>query len=351
MKKVLLISSLVGVFLLLTILLSTLFFNHPSFKMMNDSDSNTYCSNEYGSSIAGLYVKNYMSYSNGTLLVRNNDMNKLTSFTSESSITLSIPEKGYLFDDKCFYIKNNKLYFNNVNTNTNVLIDDCEYFVANEMYIAYYKTDSIVVKYIDTLKTKCSFRLENEIYYFNILYDKLYTVERKYNQYTYDGLPIKIVDGENYKFSEYDLDSCKILKSKKANYKNDLLYITVCSDVFFFYYDETQTINNVSLNDKISPKTLSHPDVKYITSNSDELYFVSEKTESTVVIKTVNTPYNGIWKFDLKQNVSEKISEECECDQILATDNYLYTYTIDYVLPRGIANLWIKGYILNQIAI
>lgn len=120
---------------------------------------------------------------------------------------------------------------------------------------------------------------------------------------------------------------------------------------FFFYYDETQTINNVSLNDEISPKTLSHPDVKYITGNSDELYFVSEKTESAVVRKTVNTSYNGIWKFDLKQNVSEKISEECECDQILATDNYLYTYTIDYVLPRGIANLWIKGYILNQIAI
>ena len=351
MKKVVLISSLVGVFLLLIMLMFTFFFNHPSFKMMNDSDSSTYCSNEYGSSIAGLYVKNYMSYSNGTLLVRNNDMNKLTSFTSESSSTVSVPQNSYLFDNNCFYIKNNKLYRKCIKQDNEVAIDNCKYFVANDKYIAYFKTDSIVIKYIDSLKTKCSFRLENEIYYFNILHDKLYTVERKYNQYTYEGLPIKFVEGENYKFSEYDLDSCKILKSKKANYKNDLLYITVCSDVFFFYYDETQTINNVSLNDEISPKTLSHPDVKYITGNSDELYFVSEKTESAVVRKTVNTSYNGIWKFDLKQNVSEKISEECECDQILATDNYLYTYTIDYVLPRGIANLWIKGYILNQIAI
>lgn len=38
-------------------------------------------------------------------------------------------------------------------------------------------------------------------------------------------------------------------------------------------------------------------------------------------------------------------------DELLATKNFLYCYTINYILPREMANSWVKGYLIDQLAI
>ena len=38
-------------------------------------------------------------------------------------------------------------------------------------------------------------------------------------------------------------------------------------------------------------------------------------------------------------------------DELLTTKNLLYCYTINYILPRGVANSWVKGYLIDQLAI
>ena len=38
-------------------------------------------------------------------------------------------------------------------------------------------------------------------------------------------------------------------------------------------------------------------------------------------------------------------------DELLTTKNFLYCYTINYILPRGVANSWVKGYLIDQLAI
>lgn len=38
-------------------------------------------------------------------------------------------------------------------------------------------------------------------------------------------------------------------------------------------------------------------------------------------------------------------------DELLATKNFLYCYTINYILPGGVANSWVKGYLIDQLAI
>ena len=38
-------------------------------------------------------------------------------------------------------------------------------------------------------------------------------------------------------------------------------------------------------------------------------------------------------------------------DELLATKNFLYSSTINYILPRGLANSWVKGYLIDQLAI
>lgn len=97
--------------------------------------------------------------------------------------------------------------------------------------------------------------------------------------------------------------------------------------------------------------TIRHADIKFITSNNDCVYYISEKTESAIIRKTVESSYNGIWKLEVGSDKPTKIADECDCDEILATKNFLYCYTINYILPRGIANSWVKGYLINQLAI
>ena len=90
-----------------------------------------------------------------------------------------------------------------------------------------------------------------------------------------------------------------MLKSKNANYVNEIRYVTVCQDTFYFFCDETQTVNNVCLDKDVNYPTIQHPDVKFITSNNDCVYYISEKTESAIIRKTVESPYNGIWKLEV----------------------------------------------------
>ena len=81
--------------------------------------------------------------------------------------------------------------------------------------------------------------------------------------------------GKQYIFKKYDLKSCKLLKSKNANYVNGIRNVTVCKDTFYgSFCDETQTVNNVCLDKDVNYPTIQHPDVKFITSNSDCVYYI-----------------------------------------------------------------------------
>lgn len=114
---------------------------------------------------------------------------------------------------------------------------------------------------------------------------------------------------------------------------------------------KSQTVNNVCLDKDVNYPTIQHPDVKFITPNNDCVYYISEKTESAIIRKTVENPYNGIWKLEVGSNKPVRITDKCDCDELLATKNFLYCYTINYILPRGVANSWVKDYLIDQLAI
>lgn len=96
---------------------------------------------------------------------------------------------------------------------------------------------------------------------------------------------------------------------------------------------------------------IRHNDVVDITSNNENIFFVSEKTENNIIRTTVECDKNGIWKVNVGDNTTEKISEKCIFNNILATKNYIYGYRVIYSLPRGMDNMFVIGYSLEQIAI
>ena len=75
------------------------------------------------------------------------------------------------------------------------------------------------------------------------------------------------------------------------------------------------------------------------------------RSEWNIVRTTVEDENNGLWEVDIETGTKKKLSDECVFDDLLATENYLYCYRKDYLLPRGMANDWYKGYSLKQIPI
>lgn len=316
-----------------------LFFYNPAFNMIYDSDTDSYFNNSY------------LSYNDGTLAAADYRKTKVTAYDSKDNSTITLSSNGCLISGNLFYINGDKLCQLDTTTNTRKTIDtDCLNFVCNNDVIAYAKNDSVILKGTATLENIGVVKADNQIYYINISDGNLYVAERvfmdKTNEYGYS---VKV--GKQYVFKKYDLKSCKLLKSKTANYVNGLRYVTVCKDTFYFFCDETQTVNNVCLNKESNYPTIQHADIKFITSNNDCVYYISEKTESAIIRKTVESPYNGIWKLEVSSDKPTKIADKCDCDEILATENFLYCYTINYILPRGMANSCVKGYLIDQLAI
>lgn len=316
-----------------------LFFYNPTFNMVYDSDTDSYFNNSY------------LTYNDGTLAAADYRKTKVTAYDSKNNSTVTLPSNGCLINGNLFYINGDRLCLLDTTTNTRKTIDTgCQNFVCNNEVIAYAKNDSVILKDTTTLENIGVVKADNQIYYINISDGNLYVAERvfenKTNEYGYN---VKV--GKQYVFKKYDLKSCKLLKTKTENYINELRYVTVCKDTFYFYYDETQTVNNVCLDEDVKYPTIQHINVKFITSNNDCVYYISEKSESAIIRKTVESPYNGIWKLEIGSDMPTKISDKCDCDEILATKNFLYCYTINYILPRGIANSWVKGYLIDQFAI
>lgn len=316
-----------------------LFFYNPALNMVYDSETDSYFNNSY------------LSYNDGTLAAADYRKTKVSAYDSKNNSTVTLPSNGCLINGNLFYIQNNKLCLLDTTTNTRKIVDtDCQNFVCNDDVIAYVKNDSIILKSINTLESIGVVKADNQIYYTNISDGNLYVAERFFEDKTNEyGYRVKV--GKQYIFKKYDLKSCKLLESKTANYVNGLRCVTVCKDTFYFFCDETQTVNNVCLDKEGNYPTIRHADIKFITSNNDCVYYISEKTESAIIRKTVESSYNGIWKLEVGSDKPTKIADECDCDEILATKNFLYCYTINYILPRGIANSWVKGYLINQLAI
>lgn len=87
--------------------------------------------------------------------------------------------------------------------------------------------------------------------------------------------------------------------------------------------------------------------------NGDYRYYSERQVSSTILYeRTISNPLNGLYMTNIKTNETTRLSDECRFEGLLATENYLYCYTIDYLIPQGLikANA-IIGYTLKQIPI
>ncbi len=307
------------------------------FEMIYDSDKNTYNSNGFAYSYPDSLLNNYLTYSGGELQVKDFSKTKITIFTPNNSENLSVPTDAYLFDNKIYFISNNNLCFKNYEDNTeNVIDSNCSAFCVGEENIAYIKEKSIIVSNKDNLNNKTKITdIKGKLYYLNLQNNTLFLIVR---------------DGKCYKFLSYDVNTSNQIGDYSFDLPNPIRSICLSDNSLYFYYDLTQSIYKVNMVNGNFEKVISHANIIDMTVNENKVYYISEQSQWNIIRTTVDCEDNGVWEFDLSTEKKLKLSEQCEFADLLATDNFVYCYKVDYILPRGMASSWVKGFEISQIS-
>ena len=341
-----------------------IFINIPyvSFDMKYDDDNSFYGSNDYYhyGNFETTYNDNYLSYNDSVFYARDFNRTKITKFTPDSKTSFTVPKDACITDNRMFYITDGDLFCEDIETSDKKLIDsDCELFTLNDKAIAYTKGNKIFAKDISNFDNIGIITAENDIYYFNISDNSIYVVEQIYGE---SDILLPAIDNEKtntfsdiqeYVFLKYDIKNMRLVNSETKELQSTINNIAICNDVFVFYEPFEQTIYSVDLKENASlpPIQRQHDDIKDITSNNKKVFFISEKTESAIIRKTVDCETNGLWELNIEDGTINQLSEQCDFDYILATQNYVYCYKTEYFLPRGVANSWVKGFSIEQIHI
>ena len=371
-KKLIIILTSIG--LLICIIAGLVIFNSNSKALLPDNDT-------------GFYTSEYMTYNNGTLTVKNpsNNTYDIYNLSKNTKETISSDKFGSFnsvgfYGTKTVYSQRNKVLLD-----PQMLVDGSTLKHHSTLYVHDSKTDKDEIinqtcVHIAFGKDKVAFTDENQnIYVYDVLTNKteliceqfekeitgfkttndcvvVFSTREKLNSYTtvFDintGKKISefLIEEKNTDF-HVELYNNKILVSKYAKFEtikiNNYAYSIRGNDGYKCYD------LNGNLLDTSKPDFISVGEGEG-TFNSDYFYYNNRAVESDILHeRTVANPLNGLYKTNLITNETEKISDECDFDCLLATENYLYCFTTKYTFPQEILKLdQESGYAIKQISI
>lgn len=308
------------------------------FEMQADSDTGIYISNEYGYFSDDFNKNDYLQYSNGLLIAKDLRHTNATFFTENKTESVSVPKTLYQADNIMIYIESDNLYVKNTETDKETLIDDnCSLFCVGGDKIAYQKESSVFVADINIPDKKSKIAdIKHKIEYLCIEGNVLYLIERNFS---------------DCYFYSYNIDNLTQLSSFEYSTSSPIKGTCLDDGYYYYYYEDTQRVIRTDMATGAFEGVVTHPDIVDMCVNGDKLYFISEKTEGEIVTATAQSEKNGVWEVDIPTGECRKLSDKCVFDDLLATDNYVYCYKIDYIFPRGTANGLVKGYEIEQISI
>ncbi len=373
MKKKLLISITI-IALIVCIITGFVIFNSNNKALLSDSDT-------------GFYTSEYMTYNNGILTVKNpsNNTYDIYNLSENKKETVSSDKFGSFnsvgfYGTKTVYSQRNKVLLD-----PQILVDGSTLKHHSTLYIHDSKTnkDEIINKtcvHIAFCKDKVAFTDENQnIYIYDVLTNKTELICEQFDKEitgfktTNDCV---VVFSTREKIDSYttvfDINTGEKLSEFLIEEKNTDFYVELYNNKILvkkYGKFETLKINNFAYSIKDNNKysfydlkgnqlNSTRPDFISVgegtgTFNSDYFYYNNRAVDSDILHeRTVAHPHNGLYKTNLITNETEKISDECEFDCLLATENYLYCFTTKYTFPQEILKLdQESGYTIKQIKI
>ena len=327
------------------IILIANYFLPPFFIVHSDSDTECYQSG-----------KGLMSFCDGKLIVDPHDNNyaingsNAYSFLESANVfeyydvysgifknQVFTPANAYIAKDNRVFIYQDELYYTTINTAVKIFISaNCKkHYYDGENIVFVSGTDLYLSEIIDNkraLKEKLYTFGENEVVDFiQIFNDKLYVT-------TVIGRSTDTII--QYNFYVFDINSMSLVDSCSCDIPCSPSYICICNGKFVYNHKDSSTVFTVDFEKKQQEILFEHDNIVSLASNGEKVYLVSEKLKiEKLVIDTAETDSNGVWEVDITTGKERKISDACVIEDILATDNYVYCYAIDYKVPRGISSM------------
>lgn len=309
----------------------------------------------------GFYRSEYLLYSNGKLTVRNPDDITFDTYNLDDNKKTTVKcsdASGYYTEAIGAYIIYNDngltVFDGNTNTAQNVTTS-YDRFVL-DYYSIFYTNDGNLYRY--DINSDCNSliaeKLSDKVKSMYVKNDYLYIFHEKNHCYAVTAFDTKtntqtgnfeINNGISDYYDYQDL-SVRISDEQIIAHKAPFSY----DDIYFYNFDGSKFINEKynKLYESI------HPTLEHSVYNGKYMYYIlRDRTDSIVYDKTISNGDNGLYCANIETGEIKKLSDECEFDDILVTDNYIYCYKINYLIPKSViyAKDFTTGYKIIQIPI
>lgn len=264
-------------------------------------------------------------------------------------------------DDNIIYCNNNGLFMETPDGEATKLVDNYIYkFVVNKdnIYCITESSDLIIYNLKSKEITKKTFDY-GSIEWIDISDDKIYIKSVVYqHDVISDGIRRKS-GKQNITLFSIDINTYEQVSIFNINTEKGSEEVTplLVGDKLLYNYSnnstETNSIYLIDFTENSSEFLVRHDYITNIVANDKYVFFSSEKIDYTLYKKS-DKRYrytNAVWKYDLDTDKKTRISDNCTCEDLLVTDNYLYCYNISYVFPRTVFDNINFGYTIEQIEV
>ena len=335
-------SKKLAVLILLAVLLFSVGLKLIFFNTSYSADSDT-----------GFYQSEYMTYDNGILKVKSPNAKSVDVFDLKNNVSKNTVYPKTSLDNNNYYIYNNRivyksswiLYVSDIDGNNKKILSEIfsklEFY---EQYAIYYEVDGNLVFYNIETDTKttvyCGFEDKKLCMFCDN--DKIYLIEEWLIEYV-----IKIFDiPTQEKLGDFTIRKKDTEESFGYIPYGDKLILNDTESGYYFYdfdgnFEEFKEITGVPF--------IIEPDF----INGDYLYVAGTyKLEHVLFDVVVDYEHNGVYQYNYMNHDYRKLSDKCNFHDIIATDNYVYCYRINYFFPGNFLKLnFVTGYDLVQIPI
>ncbi len=225
---------------------------------------------------------------------------------------------------------------------------DCVVYTNDETQVCYVydvKTGNSEVLYEKLEGDYFEYYVRNEYFYV------IRTVDKTESYITIFDLKTKTMQAD-FKIDEVIIDNSGEYPPKvndyviNANGDEIIIHPTVnFRNLKFYDFNGKSTTSNLESSDI--------PRAELSAYNGDYKYYsVRDNTTSMFYDRTQFNPTNGLYMTNVKTGETTKLSNDCRYDGLLATENYLYCYTINRIIPEDIIrDMPVTGYTLTQIPV
>lgn len=327
MKKVLTKHKILFISLTAIIILVAVFIIVKTYAPPLSSDTDT---GHYSSS------SGYMSYYNQNIFKVSPSKEYSESAKFDNGKPIAVND-----DTNKFYLVEGKLYCKDNEGNefqiSNYKIDRYRVFGDNVIY----STQTDCVLYVFSLSDKSCKKIENydigPIRWFDLDENNIYIAYVRSDS----------AEIQSATVVKHDYKSLKKSEEKSFVTQQAIRFFLCSGDIYYNYYrGATYKLN---FNEKEDKELFKEYNAENMVSNNDAIFFNIHDYVSTFYKQTTNAESNGLWKYNIKSDTLTKISDECIIDDLLATENYLYCYKINYVFPYGMFDDINLGYKIEQI--